>query len=132
MSHRRGHLVVFVKRDSPGHAGPALFFPGTFVEKNIYPKYPFTLPNTAFRHETPLFTPNTPFNPPMGVCCANGVFGGEKWCLVAKRGVWGEKGCRRYNGVFRVQMGCFGANRCVGGEKGWRVSWVFGAEMGCF
>ena len=64
MSHSRGKRVVFVKRDSPGHAGPALSLPGTFVEKiYVYPKHLFTPPNTGFHHQTPLFAPNTPFQP---------------------------------------------------------------------
>ena len=56
MGHRRGHQVVFVKRDSPGHAGPALSLPGTFVEK----KY---IPNTPLRPQTPLFATKHSFSP---------------------------------------------------------------------
>ena len=64
--YRRGRQVVFVKLDSPGHAGPALSLPGTFVNKKyIYPKHAFPPPpNTAFRPQTPLFAPNTAFHPP--------------------------------------------------------------------
>ena len=43
-----------------------------------------------------------------------------------KRGVDGIMEC------LGCKWGALGANRCVGGEKGCRVSWVFGAEMGCF
>ena len=72
--YRRGRQVVFVKLDSPGHAGPALSLPGTFVNKKyIYPKHAFPPPQTPlfapkhrFSPQTPLFIHQTPLWPKYG------------------------------------------------------------------
>ena len=55
-SHRRGHQVVFDKRDSPRHAGPALS-PKELLSKKIY------IPNTPLRPQTSLFATKHPFSP---------------------------------------------------------------------